>query len=393
MEAESKQKQQRILGILQEIQTEIHTHPETIPDHMFQMLEGICSLVYRWREAHGKDGWSKRVLDLPETQQKVLEGGFQTLDGFFYQNQLGGGWAPIVQKGAAVEYVVQPSLDEGYTAVLNYMKQVGMQWNQVQQALGIVNPETQEPMDGVLGFVSLFIEVIRVWIMLNPMDSETYRFFFSVSQGMLDAVRGDLKQALLSMLGVIDQRGLMLSVLGRFMITLAAMKSTKFKSEATLDIYKSTKTIVTTFLLWSFSLFAPDTVKQAISDSFTQIEDLAKEDNINISNIKKKFIDASAKAGLRNDMIPGFADLQRLQEIFQKKDITCSPHFKQLMKPISEVFSLRLAFDLAGIPTTDSEIASVCEAKLKGRGARNLNAKTMKVKQEEKKRTKKTRKL
>jgi hypothetical protein len=61
------------------------------------------------------------------------------------------------------------------------------------------------------------------------------------------------------------------------------------------------------------------------------------------------------------------------------------------MKPISEVFSLRLAFDLAGIPTTDSEIASVCEAKLR-RGARNLNAKTMKA-QQEKKRNKKTRKL
>jgi hypothetical protein len=40
---------------------------------MFQMLEGICSLVYRWREAKGTDGWSKRVLDLPGQQQKVLE--------------------------------------------------------------------------------------------------------------------------------------------------------------------------------------------------------------------------------------------------------------------------------------------------------------------------------
>jgi hypothetical protein len=184
----------------------------------------------------------------------------------------------------------------------------------------------------------------------------------------------------------------MVSVLGRFMVSLATMKSMKFKSEVSLDIYKSTKTIVSTFLLWSFSLFAPDAVKQAISDSFTQIEGLAKEDNINISNIKKKFTDASAKAGLRTDMIPGFADLQRLQEIFQKKNITCSPHFKQLMKPISEVFSLRLAFDLAGIPTTDSEIASVCEAKLRG-GVRKAHGNTMKVRHQEKKRMRKTRKL
>lgn len=381
MEADSRQKQQRIIGILQDIQTQIHTHPEIIPDHMFQLLEGICSLVYRWREAQGKDGWSTQVLDLPSRQQTVLEGGFQTLDGFFNQHQLGGGWAPSVQTGAGVEYTSQPSLDEGYSSVLEYMKQVGLQWNQIQQALGIVNPETQEPMDGVLGFVSLFIEGIRIWIMLHPMDSETYRFFFSVSQGMLDAVRGDLKQALLSMLGIIDQQGLMVSVLGRFMVSLAAMKSMKFKSDMSLDIYKSTKTIVTTFLLWSFSLFAPDMVKQSIADSLTQVEELATEDTIDISTIKKKFIEASANAGLRTDRIPGFADLQRLQEIFQKKDITCSPQFKQLMKPISQVFSLRLAFDLAGIPTTDSEIASVCEAKLKGgvrRLKRHAKASTMK---------------
>lgn len=374
MELETKQ--QRLLGILQEIQNEIHKQPEVIPDHMFQMLEGVCSLVYRWREQKGTEGWSKRVVDLPVTQQKVLEGGFQTLDGFFLKEQLGGGWAP--QVAGATEYVQQPSLDEGYEAMKEYIRKVGTQWNQVQQALGIVNPESQEPMDGILGFVSLFIEGIRIWIVLNPMDSESYRFFFSVSQAMLDAVRGNLKEAMLSLLGIIDQQGLMVSVLGRFMIGLAAMKSTKFKSEVSVDIYKSTKTMLTSFLLWCFSLFAPDATKQAIRDSLAQIEELAAEDSIDISNIKKKFSTAATKAGLSADIVPGMADLQRLQEIFEKKEITCSPHFKQLIKPISEVFSLRLAFDLAGIPTTDSEIASVCEAKLRG-GARKLRAKTMKA--------------
>lgn len=363
---ESDSKQQRILGILQEIQTEIEKHPQAIPDHMFHLLEGICALVYRWREGMGVDGWSKKVIDLPMEQQKILEGGFQTLDGFFYKEQLGGGWAPQSAGAEDKEYIHQASLNDGYYGLIDHIKKVGTQWSQVQQALGVVNPETDTPIDGVLGFVGLLIEGIRIWIALNPIDSESYRFFFSVSQALLDAVRGNTKQALLSSLGIIDQRGLMLSVLGRFMLTLAAMRSNKLKAELSLDIYKTTKTALSAFLLWAFSLLAPDATKAAIRDSLAQIEDLAKEDNINISSIKKKFETAATKAGLRSDMIPGMADLQQLQDIFQKKEITCSPRFKELLKPISEVFSLRLAFDLAGIPTTDSEIATICEAKLKG---------------------------
>lgn len=359
-------KKQRVLQTLQEVENELQKNPEMIPEHMFQMIESICSLFYRWRESQGSDGWSTKAITLPTEQQKVLEGGFRTMDGFFQKQQIGGGWFSNGGADGDKEYVKATSLDDTYYSTLDYFKKVSEQWGQVSESLGIVKPESDRPFDGALGFLSLIVEGLRIWIAFNPMDEQSYRFFLSVTQALLDAVRGNMKQAVLSTLGILDEQGYMLSILGRFIINISEMKSIEFKKEVSFDIYKTSKTVLASFLLWCFSFFAPGLVKQTIRDSITQIEELAKEDNIDISDIKTKFLKASQKANLSTEIIPGYADLQRLQEIFQKPEITCNPHFKQLMKPVGEVFTLRLAFDLVGIPTTDSEIASVCEAKLKG---------------------------
>lgn len=381
-------KKQRVLQTLQEVENEIEKNPEMIPEHMFEMIESICSLFYRWRESQGAEGWSNKAITLPSDQQKVLEGGFRRMDGYFYQQQLGGGWSnatSVVTGGADKEYVKATSLDDTYYSTLAYFKNIAEQWGQVSESLGIVKPESKKPFDGALGFLSLVVEGLRIWIAFNPMDEQSYRFFLSVTQALLDAVRGNMKQAVLSTLGILDEQGYMLSILGRFIVNISEMKSIELQKEISFDIYKTSKTVLASFLLWSFSFFAPGLVKQTIRDSLAQIEELAKEDNIDISDIKNSFVKASQAANLSGDIIPGFADLQRLQEIFQKKEITCNPHFKQLMKPVGEVFTLRLAFDLAGIPTTDSEIASVCEAKLKG-GVRKLRAKTMKALEQKRKR-------
>jgi hypothetical protein len=95
---------------------------------------------------------------------------------------------------------------------------------------------------------------------------------------MLDTVRGNLKQGLLSLLGIIDHRGLMVSVLGTFYDYSSFYEIYKVQKGTSLDIYHSTKTGLTTFLLWGFSLFAPSTIKQGIRDSLKQVEELAAED-------------------------------------------------------------------------------------------------------------------
>lgn len=357
---EPDEKRKRILNILLEIQNEIHKNPTIVSDNIFFMLEALCSLVYRWRESHGAEGWSKKVLDLPPIQQTVMEGGFQTLEPFFQKRQLGGGWsAPVVEEEEDKEER-EDILQKSYTGLSNHVRGVRIQWNEIQNALGIVNPESNESTDGALGFINLLVEEIRIWILLiRPFDNESYRFFLSLSQALLDTVQGKTKEAMLTSLGLIDKNGKMMTTLSNFILNIAQLKSNKLKRELGLDISKNTKAAFSSFLLWAFSLFAPESIKYTVRNSFAHI------------------LHASEKE--YDNEIPGYTELQ---EIFQNKDVTCDPRFTQWMKPINTLFTLRLALDLADIPTTDSDIKSVCEARLRG----GNRAKTMKRNQKKNKR-------
>ena len=122
---ETIQKRQKILDILAEIQEELDKNPETIPEHVFQTIEAFCKLMYLWKYSGKKQGWTKPLGYFMPDEEATVESRFLDFD-----NQVGG--APKENNEFSQEYTVfQKKLND-----------IGTQWREVINALGVVTTNT-----------------------------------------------------------------------------------------------------------------------------------------------------------------------------------------------------------------------------------------------------------
>ncbi len=370
---ETLQKRQKIYDVLNEIEEELAKHPDTIPEHVFQTLETICKLVYLWKTSDKKSGWSKQLGLLDPKEATILESRFQDFDA-----QVGGGEKE--DEEFAAEYkMFQKKLSD-----------IGTQWREVINALGVVatntlqkfGASTNEDKEGegkgkekmtketelassVLTFFSTLVESLRIWVAFSYVDSATYRVLLSFSQGILDTIRGNIRQALISSLGLFGQHGYYISVLMRFVVNIIETVSPGISKDLQMDLYKNMKTISAGGLLWAYYTFAPLTLKYNINQIFEEVKKIAKEEEIALGPLTSKLKKAAAEKeveipDLPLETVPSYEDIQVLGSLLNQPDIACLPSFKKLLYPLRSVFMLRLTLDLLNVPTGKAEIDDLC---------------------------------
>lgn len=379
---ETLQKRQKILDTLNEIENELQEHPETIPDHVFRVLEGICKMVYLWKYSQQKKGWSRRLGYFTPEESEIVESRFEDLE-----NQAGGG---------AEE---DKAFAEQYKQFEYILGQVGTQWREIVSALGVVTTNTinnavtkmkpylpkemaegdipsiqeirsnpkarKEISESILSFFSAIVETLRIWVAYSFIDSTNYRIFLSFSQSILDTLRGQTRQALISSIGLFGHHGYYISILTRFLLNIIETVSPDLPAQIEMNMYKNMKTLTASGLLWAYYTFAPITLKFTINQIFEEIKKMAKEDNIDITPLTGK-IKAAAKnqniilPAIPLENIPSYEDLQSLGSLLQNPDIACQPSFKKLIHPLRSIFTLRLTLDLLNIPTGQAELEDLC---------------------------------
>lgn len=364
---ESIQKRQKIYDILNEIEEELVKHPDTIPEHVFQTLEAICKLVYLWKYSEKKPGWSKQLGLLEPEDTSIFESRFRDFD-----SQAGGGVNE--DKEFADEYkMFQKKLSD-----------IGTQWRELMNALGVVATNTLQKLDtslpqeknktesketklvgSILTFFSTLVESLRIWVAYSYVDSTTYRVLLSFSQGILDTIRGNIRQALVSSLGLFGQQGYYISVLLRFIINIIEIVSPGISKDLEMDLYKNMKTITAGSLLWAYYTFAPLTLKYNINQVFEEVKKIAKEKEIAIGPLTSKVKKAAAEKNIEIpdfplETVPSYEDIQILGSLLNETDIACLPSFKKLIYPLRSIFTLRLTLDLLNIPTGKAEIDDIC---------------------------------
>lgn len=389
---ETIQKRQKILDVLSEIEKELQEHPDSIPDHVFQVLEAFCKLVYVWKYSSQKKGWSRKLGYFTPEESQVIESRFQDFD-----SQSGGG--PVEDKEFA----------EQYKQFEKILSDVGTQWREIVSALGVVTtntlntaaaklktltPEGQTPFPTVqeiqsdpsarkqasstiLVFFSAIVETLRIWVAYSFIDSTSYRILLSFAQSVLDTLRGHIRQAFFSSLGLFGQHGYYISIFTRFLLNIIETVSPQLPTQIEMDIYKNMKTLSATGLLWGYYTFAPQTLKYNMNLLFEEMKRIAKEEDVALGPLTdelKKTAEKQNRELLKFPLenIPSYEDIQSLGTLIGNPAITCTPAFKKLIQPLLSVFTLRLTLDLLNIPTGQAELEDLCST--------NQTSKTRKLK-------------
>lgn len=399
---ETSQKRERILGVLTEIEQELRAHPEEISDHVFNTLEAICSLAYGWKTSGQKGGWSKQFSYFSPDETDIVESQF---------SQIGGG------KEEDAEF------EKEYGTFKNLVKGIYEQWNEITNSLGIVGTNTLQSLiskesgeqtiagqekkplletiqtekpaqkvvsQAVFSFFSVLLESIRIWVAYSAIDSGTYRVLLSFSQLMLDAVRGNTRQALLSSLGLFGKNGYYLSILSRLLVNLISTISPNLALQMEFDMYKNLKSLTSAILLWFYYTFAPQNLKYTVNTIFKEIQEIAKKNEVSLTKIEDKIRSVASSESIQIpevplEHIPSYDDLMKLGELLADPEIACLPAFQKLIAPLRSIFSLRLVLDLFNIPTGQIEFQDLCSTR------RNQTRKQTPVKQKGGKRKHKTR--
>jgi hypothetical protein len=370
---EAIQKRKTILDILQEIEDELKKDPDTIPEHVFQAIEGLCKIAYGFRHRGQKDGWIAPLGYLTPAEGRMVESVLNDS-----MSQTGGG----------------PEDDKEFTSEFNKFQKIldglGTQWREIMNSLGIIATNTieslvpkdtpslatirtekpaQQTASGIIFmFLSGLVEGLRIWVAYSLIDSSTYRVLLSFSQGLLDVLRGNVRQAILSSIGLFGKNGYYISILTRFILNIIETITPDLRSQMEFDIYKNIKSLSAAGLLWMYYTFAPQNLKYNINLIFQEIQEIAKKEEISLgpltTELQKSAKDQKVelpKIPLENT--PSYDDLQILGTLLKQPEIVCLPSFQKLLAPMRSVFTLRMILDLFDIPTGQIEIEDLCSRK------------------------------
>ena len=162
----TSENRKKIESMLEEATQELSTSRGTLPDHLYTVFEGLCSVFYAWRQSNGEPGWAKRLEkseDVPlftDEEATQIENGFQTISPYLESQGLGskklhtGGAMPAAPVGPKLPDLMPSasfqvpaglemdpkdiSIDAAYFLFQNKLNQLQTQWKEISNGMGIL---------------------------------------------------------------------------------------------------------------------------------------------------------------------------------------------------------------------------------------------------------------
>lgn len=317
------------------IAEEVKQSPDILSEHVYEIIDSFCCIYLTWKNSGGKEGWTDSISFLQGPQAKIMEGGFRTVEHFFSYHQLGGSWT---QRGGGASQ--EPTIDEStvplFESYVNYkseMESIRTQWNEIENALGIVKAEGNDEDVFIRKFFSLLVQSLALWISNNPMDDVSYSFFLHVTQLLWEILRGRFQQANEQFLALLQSPTAELELLSNFFVSVLLTVSPGIEEDLDYTFDKNSKTVFSGSLLWIFHNFAPVPLQNNVNNLFYQIYTFAgKERNMD------------------SELLPNFQDIQLFQQLNKVPDAICKYEFQKIIKPLHNLCILRLAFDFMNAP-------------------------------------------
>lgn len=396
--AETKIDQKKVSELLNKVEDVIGEEPDKLPERLWTAIEGYSSLPMAYKQAKGKKGWARTLVDLsnqplfsPEEADQVenilgpiLEEVFVAAGG---GRQDGGGAAPVSwgPRSSMVQppFAISPdkiSMDLAYKTIFDTIDQYDEQWHQIASAIPLVKGiESTDyviplgtvpvPVPGrlVLPLLNGVLELLRLGVSNNLVDIAALRVFFSIGLALLDLVKGEWKDSLLSLLGIAGKGGVYVGFFGKLFLDAWSFIAPDIQKQLRKDLYRSGKSAIAGFILWSFSLFAPAPLRLAAEQARAQLVTIIDQINTKIEGVEAQLQPAAAAARVKVslpraplEMVPSLEDIENLQTIVRQPAIFCSPDVQPIFQKLILMPPLRLVLELMNIPTLEEDRAELC---------------------------------
>ena len=409
--ASTQNRKEQIEEKIRETEGILLSDADRIPDRIYSALEGISSMALAWKQHNGKRGWSQTLVDndgkqlFTESESDLIEDGAEKgrpiLDSFLHEeSQKGGatvptGALPTVPTGALPTVPEMPinledvSIDKMYYGLLSKLDSYDTQWKDIVNNLGVIKTFNETDQVGIIPFtppipymipaklkfplINTVLELLRIMVSTPALDIPRFRVLLSFGIAILDLVRGEWKHAVLSLFGAYSINAMYIGIIGKVIRDAWLLIAPDIRTDLSDALFKSTKSFIAGFILWSFGTFAPGSMQKVIQTTLDQVAQQVENFNQQITDLEAKIGDVSKTAGITvsfkripESMVPSLDDIQRLQTIARVPAIFCSDEFQKIIQPLLLIPPLRLALELFNIPTIPETKEKICSGVPKG---------------------------
>jgi hypothetical protein len=379
----------------------------TLKKKVYETFSGISFLILEAKASNFRRGWASEIKDrhdepmfekgeariLEEAAHKFIQPMFPSS-----RNRRGGG--PNV-KASATGTLIKPklnpedlSLDKTFWKVRDLIKSIDDQVKNFSRELGPFRlfydkntPDFRFPLPvpapppvfvsvimvpinprSIPIVIGLIIEAVRITYSVGPLSNDITRKVLSLVLGLIDFLKGDWKQGILSMIGFFGETPMVAGLIGKVLLNLMDLVAPDIQERMAMDVYQSGKSMCIGFLLWGFANFAPDFARAAARAQFDVLKKIVEDANGKIGEIEASMQKSVEPAGLElklkdipADFVPTFDDMQNLQAIVRQPTIYCSKEFQDAIEPLRKIPPMRLILELMNIPTDPQTLAFECK--------------------------------
>ena len=382
---------------------------KTLRKKVYETLSGISFLMLEAKKAKFKRGWAYNLKDrhneniFEKSEAKILEEATQKFIQPMFSSNLHnkkGGAGPNL-KASATGVLMKPtinpedlSLDRTFWKVRDVIKSIDEQVKNFSRELGpfrffydkdtadfkfpIPVPLPAPPFVEIIKvpvnpravpiIIGLIIETIRLVFSVGPLSNDITRKVLSLVLGLIDFLKGDWKQGILSMIGFFGETPLVAGLIGKVFLNLLDLIAPDIQERITMDIYQSGKSMCIGFMLWGFANFSPEPVRKIARSQFDALKKIVTDANGKIDDIEASMQKSIGPAGLElklkeipEDFVPTFDDMQNLQAIVRQPSIYCSKEFQGAIEPLRMIPPMRLVLELMNIPTDPQTLDFECK--------------------------------
>lgn len=212
------------------------------------------------------------------------------------------------------------------------------------KGVGMALEKVKLPPRTIYVIVYLLLDMARISASVAGADQN--RKLLSVIMAVIDLLRGDWKRAVLSLLGYAGSSQLYLGQLLKVYLALFQTINPRIQRDIIFGTYSLGKSLLIGGLLSIFQVTAPASVRLPLIET---LEKLAE---------RKEAIDGvligQGLAPRSDDLAVSFEDIQRIQSLMDDTAFICSKEYEELTKSVQSNFAIRMVFQLAGIPTSDT---------------------------------------
>jgi hypothetical protein len=219
----------------------------------------------------------------------------------------------------------------------------------------------------VFPLINAILEAARITVsvvfMLDPTGVGTLtRAILTLIMVLLDLGRGNIYHAIFTSFGFIGTMPMFVGIGLKILRDAVMLISPDIRTQLRDLMFKSSKSLVTGFGIWLFTVLSPKFVKEPLRALFDSVAVTLEGINQQLETaedvVNKTPVAALAKIKMPRipgDAIPDVNNLYALREAVRQPAIFCDPKIASLMNDLRGVPPYALFFDLALVPAPDTE--------------------------------------